>query len=155
MPIVGLLGPRQSGKTTLVEEVFTQKPYVSLEDLDMREYASTDPRGFLSNYPQGAILDEAQRVPALFSYLQTRVDLDKNRAGQFILTGSQHFLLLEKISQSLAGRISLLTLLPLSAKELLTDHYPVGRYESLLFKGAYPRLYQQDLMVSRIHSDLY
>lgn len=144
LPIVGVIGPRQSGKTTLVKEAFANKPYVSLEDLDTRQYASEDTRGFLANFPNGAIFDEAQKVPELFSYLQTLVD-SQNTPGQFILTGSQHFLLLEKISQSLAGRISLLTLLPLSCRELSQANLLAEDYLNLIFKGGYPRLYQFNL----------
>src|SRR3970282_2809222 len=105
-PVVAVTGPRQSGKTTLARAAFPHKPYASLEDLDVREFAHSDPRGFLAQYPDGAVLDEAQRAPGLFSYLQTRVEADR-RAGQFVLTGSQQFGLLGGISQSLAGRAGL------------------------------------------------
>jgi len=101
---VAVIGPRQSGKTTLVRYVFPEKPYVNLENLDTRSFASEDPRGFLNSYSQGAILDEIQRVPHLFSYLQEILD-DSGESGLFILTGSNNFLLQENISQSLAGRI--------------------------------------------------
>jgi uncharacterized protein len=150
-PLVGVIGPRQSGKTTLVRQVFADKPYVSLEDLDVNAYARDDPRGFLANYPQGAILDEVQKAPDLFSYLQTRVD-NHNVSGEFILTGSQHFLLLEKISQSLAGRISLLTLLPFGMQELRKFHSVTG-YQSLLFNGAYPRIYDKNIEPSVWYAD--
>lgn len=101
---VAVVGPRQSGKTTLVRSVFGHKPYVNLENPDTRRYAMDDPRGFLSNYPQGAILDEAQRMPELFSYLQQILD-ETPLHGLFILIGSNNFLLQESISQSLAGRV--------------------------------------------------
>ncbi len=143
-PIVADIGPRQSGKTTLVQNAFPRKPYVSLEDLDIRESASSDPRGFLSRYPQGAILDEIQRVPSLFSYLQTLVDA-KKRSGLFILTGSQHFLLLQNLSQTLAGRTRLLTLLPFSLEELHRTAFWKTPLEKLLMRGMYPRLYGQKL----------
>ncbi|TAE26822.1 MAG: hypothetical protein EAZ91_16790, partial [Cytophagales bacterium] len=111
-PVVTLTGPRQSGKSTLVQSVFPDLPYVLLEDPDVRTLAQTDPRGFLANYPNGAIFDEVQRVPDLFSYLQGIVDRRiANRP--YILTGSQNFLLLDQISQSLAGRTAVLRLLPL------------------------------------------
>ncbi|HAW71868.1 MAG TPA: AAA family ATPase, partial [Firmicutes bacterium] len=116
-PVVALIGPRQSGKTTLVRSLFAQKTYVSLEDPDRREFASQDPRGFLRALPEGAVIDEAQRVPSLFSYMQTVVD-ECNEPGYFILTGSQNFLLQEGLSQSLAGRVALLKLMPLSLSEL-------------------------------------
>ena len=110
-PVVFVVGPRQSGKTTLVRNTFPKLAYVSLEDLDVREFALQDPRGFLSNYLSGVIIDEVQRVPSLFSYIQTLVD-QKNTAANFILTGSQNFLLQENLSQTLAGRTAILNLLP-------------------------------------------
>ena len=99
---VAVTGPRQSGKTTLVKFVFSNKPYVSLENPDMRSFAADDPRGFLASYPGGAVLDEVQRVPALFSYLQQVLD-DRNEAGYFILTGSNNFLLQENIRKAWRG----------------------------------------------------
>ena len=110
--VITLTGPRQSGKTTLVRATFPTLPYVSLEEPDIRQIALTDARGFLANYPNGAILDEIQNTPDLFSYIQKLVD--ENRKIQFILTGSSNFLLMEKISQTLAGRTAILHLLPLS-----------------------------------------
>ncbi|MBI4268610.1 ATP-binding protein [Candidatus Uhrbacteria bacterium] len=138
-PVVSVTGPRQSGKTTLVKKIFSGKAYVSLEDPDMRHYASSDPRGFLAEYSGGVIIDEAQRVPDLFSYIQGVVDAHK-KPGEFILTGSQNFLLLESISQSLAGRASLHTLLPLSIAELSVES--AVDYAPYLYKGFYPRLYE-------------
>lgn len=143
-PVVALTGPRQSGKTTLVESLFSQKDYVSLEDPDMREFATTDPRGFLNQFKNGAVIDEAQHVPELFSYIQTRVDKSKI-LGEFILTGSQNFLLLEKISQTLAGRAAIVHLLPLSAYELFKAHYTFDDPFVLLQKGFYPRIYDRDI----------
>ena len=142
-PVVAVTGPRQSGKTTLARIAFPNKPYASLEDPDVREFAQTDPRGFLARYPDGVILDEAQRVPDLFSYLQTAVDADK-RAGRFVLTGSQQFGLLAGISQSLAGRAGLVHLLPFSLAEL-TDIAPPPDLETLLWRGAYPPLHDQNI----------
>ena len=118
--VVAVVGPRQSGKTTLVRSIFPQKPYVSLEDPDHRRFALEDARGFLSKYPEGAILDEVQRTPELFSYLQGVVDSSR-QSGQFILTGSNNFLLQQSITQSLAGRVGYLQLLPFSLTERYTE----------------------------------
>jgi predicted AAA+ superfamily ATPase len=142
-PIVAITGPRQAGKTTLAKAVFPSKPYASLEDPDVRDYALSDPRGFLAQYPDGAVLDEAQRCPALFSYLQTRVDEDR-RMGLFVLTGSQQFGLLAGISQSLAGHVGLVHLLPLSLGELAE----AGRapdLDTLLWQGLYPSIYDRNI----------
>ena len=138
--VITLTGPRQSGKTTLVRATFPALPYVSLEEPDIRQIALTDPRGFLSNYPNGVILDEIQNTPELFSYIQRIVD--ENRQIQFILTGSSNFLLMEKISQTLAGRTAILHLLPFSLKELEPLTEP---YENLIFKGQYPRIYDRTI----------
>jgi predicted AAA+ superfamily ATPase len=138
--VITLTGPRQSGKTTLVRAAFPTLPYVSLEEPDIRQVALTDPRGFLSNFPTGAVLDEIQNTPELFSYIQRLVD--ENRQIQFILTGSSNFLLMEKISQTLAGRTAVLHLLPFSFNELEPLAEP---YESLIFKGQYPRIYDRDI----------
>lgn len=137
---VAIIGPRQSGKTTLAKYAFPEKPYVSLENPDTRQFAIEDPRGFLHQFPNGAILDEAQRVPHLFSYLQQLLD-EHNESGLFIITGSNNFLLQENISQSLAGRIAYLNLLPFSLNELAeTGNWSLNE---LLFKGAYPPIYDQ------------
>lgn len=143
-PVIALTGPRQSGKTTLARAVFSEKSYVSLEDPDERAYAAGDPRGFLSRFPDGAVLDEVQRCPELFSYLQTRVDLD-GRMGLFVLTGSQQFGLLSGITQSLAGRVALVHLLPFAARELREAGVSPGTVEELLFRGLYPPLYDREL----------
>ncbi len=143
-PVVSVMGPRQSGKTTLVKAVFPGKDYVSLEDPDTREFALSDPRGFLASYPAGAIFDEIQRAPDLFSYIQTLVD-EKEEPGYFILTGSNNYLLQEKISQTLAGRVAILKLLPLSIGELSGAGYGVQNYEEYLYKGLYPRIYDKDI----------
>lgn len=142
-PIVSVVGPRQSGKTTLVRETFSKKPYVSLEDLDQRRFAQEDPRGFLRTFKNGGILDEVQNCPDLFSYIQTDVD-QEDTVGKFILTGSQNFLLMEKISQTLSGRTGMLELLPLSYKELSERVEKTGIFE-LIFKGGYPRLYTRNI----------
>ena len=140
-PVIALTGPRQSGKTTLVKEIFGKKyKYVNLEDIDNREYALSDPRRFLEEYRGGVIIDEAQNAPDLFSYIQVIVD-ENNRPGEFILTGSQNFLLYEKISQSLAGRVAIFSLLPLSLHELKKTKYILPSLEHMLFRGFYPRIY--------------
>ncbi len=144
LPVVSLTGPRQSGKKTLVKELFPEYRYVSLEDLDLRSYAAEDPRGFLEEYNRFVIFDEIQNTPGLFSYIQGVVDRDKI-PGQFILTGSQNFLLLEKITQSLAGRTAILHLLPLELGELKGANIPLTSFEEILFKGFYPRLYETPL----------
>ncbi|MDW7730419.1 MAG: ATP-binding protein [Bacillota bacterium] len=143
-PVVSVIGPRQSGKTTLVRATFPEKRYVSLEDPDTREFAQTDPRGFLSTYTASVIFDEVQRVPHLFSYIQTIVD-QKQKSGQYILTGSSNYLLQENLSQTLAGRVAILKLLPLSIEELIDAGYPVNNYEEYIFKGLYPRIYDHQL----------
>jgi predicted AAA+ superfamily ATPase len=143
-PILALIGPRQSGKSTLARMVFPNYKYVSLEDLDQREFATNDPRNFLETYNSGVIIDEAQLVPSLFSYLQTYVD-QHNEPGQFILTGSQNFLLSEKINQSLAGRVAFLTLLPLSLQELVDDNHQFDNYEQAIYQGFYPRIYDKQI----------
>lgn len=138
-PVVAVTGPRQSGKTTLVREVFAGKPYITLEDPDVRATALADPRGFLGLYPDGAILDEVQRAPDLFSYLQGMVD-ERQVMGQWVLTGSQQLGLMSGVSQTLAGRVGLLQLLPFSVGELLAgDALPASRsLEDMLWRGLYP-----------------
>ncbi|MFO7790458.1 MAG: ATP-binding protein [Bacteroidales bacterium] len=141
-PVVTLTGPRQSGKTTLLRSIFQDLPYVNLENPDVRQLALDDPRGFLNNYPNGAVLDEAQKVPDLFSYIQVMVD--DNKDLRFILSGSHNFLLLENISQSLAGRAAVLKLLPFSINELYTNTIP-DDYESIIFNGLFPGIYDKNL----------
>jgi len=141
---IALTGPRQSGKTTLAKKLFQDKPYVSLENPDYRQFAIQDPRGFLSSYPQGAILDEVQRTPDLFSYLQEIVD-NSTEKGQFILTGSNNFLLQQSISQTLAGRIAHLYLLPFSVDELAGAHLLPSSDDELMLKGFYPPVYDQHI----------
>lgn len=143
-PVLAVLGPRQSGKTTLCRKVFSKKPYASLEDPDIRQLALSDPRGFLSQYPDGAVLDEIQRVPELASYLQGIVDARK-KPGQFVLTGSENFSLTQGISQSLAGRVALVTLLPLSFEEAKRSKRAGGDLFSTLFTGGYPALYDREV----------
>ncbi|MBI2411435.1 MAG: ATP-binding protein [Candidatus Kerfeldbacteria bacterium] len=151
MPAIAVIGPRQAGKTTLVRKVFRDKPYVSLEDLDTREFAQTDPRRFLDQYQEGAIFDEIQRVPDLLSYLQTMID-NQPVNGRFILTGSHNYLLQQHVSQTLAGRVAMLTLLPLSLEELEQASSKTKSIESYLFTGCYPRIYDQHLNPSEWYS---
>jgi len=141
-PIVSLMGPRQSGKTTLVKSLFPRADYVSFEDPDIRRNATTDLRGFLSSYKKMLIIDEVQRIPEVFSYIQAIVD-ERGKNGQFIFTGSQNYLLHEKISQSLAGRVAILRLLPLSLSELLQGDKKIISLDTILQKGFYPALWKQ------------
>ena len=141
-PIVAITGPRQAGKTTLARAVFPGHPYVSLEDPEEREFATADPRGFLARFAGGAVLDEAQRCPALFSYLQTLAD-QRRRMGDFILTGSQQFGLMSGITQSLAGRAGLVQLLPFSLPELAGAGRIPESLDDALFHGGYPPLYDR------------
>lgn len=143
-PIVTLTGPRQSGKSTLLRYAFPEYRYISLEDLDMREFATNDPHGFLNSFPRQVILDEAQRVPSLFSYLQTHVD-KINEPGMFLLAGSHNFLLMEKVNQSLAGRTAILKLLPFSREEMIDASILPASINAQIYQGAYPRLFDQGL----------
>lgn len=142
-PAVALTGPRQAGKTTLARAEFPDKPYVSLEDPDQREFALSDPRAFLGQYPDGAILDEIQRTPALFSWLQTRLDADR-RMGQFVLTGSQQFDLNQGITQSLAGRVGYLQLLPFTHGEI-KGTWGIDALETMLLRGFYPPIHDREI----------
>lgn len=146
-PIVAVTGCRQCGKSTLLKHSLPHWNYVSLEDLDTRELAQSDPRYFLSRYPEKTIFDEIQRVPRLFSYIQGHVD-NLGSTGIYILSGSQNFLLMESVSQSLAGRTAILTLAPFSISELksgalLQDKLLSCTIDRLLFTGFYPRIYNQ------------
>ena len=143
-PLVALTGPRQSGKTTLARATFSDKPYVSLENPDEREFAEQDPRRFLARFSDGAILDEVQRCPALFSWLQGLID-ERGRMGDFILTGSAQFELLAGVAQSLAGRVGRVELLPLSAREMRQGGVLPAKLDTILFKGGYPALYDRPL----------
>ena len=147
---VAVIGPRQSGKTTLTRYLFSRKPYVNLENPDDRRFALEDPRGFLSKYRDGAVIDEAQRAPEIFSYLQQVLDEDKTK-GRFILTGSNNFLLQEGISQSLAGRIGYLNLLPFTITEL--PEMETKNLYSAILKGFYPPVYDQKPDISSWYSN--
>jgi uncharacterized protein len=144
-PAIGLLGPRQCGKTTLAKTLFRFKPYVSFENPDTLLEATEDPRGFLAKYPEGAVFDEIQRVPHLFSYLQGIIDEQTSRTGLFMLIGSQNFLLLENITQSLAGRIAFINLLPFSYQELTKIPWRENTLEFFILQGGYPRLYDKSI----------
>ena len=148
-PVVTVTGPRQSGKTTLCRTVLPDRPYVSLEGMDVRSYAREDPRGFLREYSDGAVIDEVQRSPDLTSYLQEVVDEDPT-PGRFILTGSQHFGLSEAVSQSLAGRVGMLYLLPPGLDELARFGGPSPSLLDALWTGAYPRIHDR-----RIPADVW
>jgi predicted AAA+ superfamily ATPase len=157
-PVLLIIGPRQSGKTTLVRETFKNYNYVLLEYLDEREYAQSDPRGFLKKYSNeyGLIIDEVQHAPGLLSYIQGIVD-EQNKPGYFVLTGSQDFSVNQAITQSLAGRVGIITLLPLSVHELKDNHLLAPTIEQAVFTGGYPRVYNQviaptDFYPSYIHT---
>lgn len=140
-PVVYVNGPRQSGKTTLVKVVFPKKPYVLLEDLDIKDTAANDPRSFLARFPEGAILDEIQECPQLLSYLLGIVD-QKKKNGMFVLTGSQNILMLDKVKQSLAGRMAILDLLPLSLYELKSKVQGFNAGE-IIYRGGYPKIWNE------------
>jgi len=144
-PIVGITGPRQAGKTTLARKHFADKAYVSLENPDNLDFAQTDPRGFLSQFPHGAVLDEVQRCPSLFSWLQGLVD-EAQIMGQFILTGSQQFDFRAGISQTLAGRIGFIQLLPFSLGELKRHDNTLPALDALLHKGFYPPVHDRAVL---------
>ena len=159
-PVVTLTGPRQSGKTTLARKAFPRHRYVSLEDPDDGRFAREDPRGFLHQFAGSVILDEVQRSPEMFSYIQTMVD-EKEKPGRFILSGSQNFLLLQKVSQTLAGRCAILHLLPFSMSELgnrkpfpilelgrrvpRAGKGPTSDLMDVMFRGFYPRIHDKGL----------
>ena len=155
-PVVTLTGPRQSGKTTLAKSLFFDKPYVTLEDPDTRLYAADDPRGFLAQYAEGAILDEIQRAPELASYLQGIVDADP-RPGRFILTGSHQFELMTQVSQSLAGRTAVLRLLPFTLGEVrrLSGDVTSPDLAQTLLTGFYPRIHDKGLNPSQALADYF
>lgn len=144
-PVVALTGPRQSGKTTLARAVFSSKPYVSLENPDEREFALNDPKRFLARFPEGAILDEVQRCPSLLSWLQGLVD-ERRTMGDFILTGSSQLDLIAGVTQSLAGRVARLELLPLSRPELDGAGLAPERLGQALLQGGYPALYDRPVL---------
>lgn len=143
-PVICVTGPRQSGKTTIARETFPDKPYLSLEDPDIAMLARTDPRGLLESYPNGLVLDEAQYVSEIFVYLKTVVDKNPT-PGTFIITGSQQFNLLEKVTESLAGRVAFLTLLPFTIEELSNAKQNLSDPFEVMIKGLYPPVYDRDV----------
>lgn len=143
-PIVTVTGPRQSGKSTLLKTSFPDYKYVSLEDPDMRLFATDDPRGFLATYPDKTVIDEVQRVPSLFSYIQTHTDKE-SKEGMYMLAGSHNFLLMENVNQSLAGRTAVLKLLPFSHREMSLGNILPKVVDEEIFKGAYPRIYDKGI----------
>ena len=143
-PSITLTGPRQSGKTTLCTSLFLQHPYATLEAPDVRAFATEDPRGFLGQFPEGAVIDEVQRVPDLLAYLQVFIDADP-RPGRWILTGSQNLSLLESVSQSLAGRTAVHHLLPLSRGEIVRFSRHPRSLEAALLTGSFPRIFDRGL----------
>lgn len=151
-PVVTITGPRQSGKTTLVKKLFKHKPYFNLEDPVQRSFAREDPVGFLNQAPEGAVIDEIQRVPELTSNIQVIVD-QKQIDGMFILTGSYQYGLCESVNQSLAGRTAMLTLLPFDFAE--TEAYDSQSMEDYILRGFYPRVYDKKIPPHRAYSDYY
>lgn len=143
-PVVAITGPRQAGKTTLAKAVFKSKPYVSLENPDEREFAQNDPKRFLARFPNGAVLDEVQRCPSLLSWLQGVVD-ERGGMGDFVLTGSAQFDLIEGITQTLAGRVGRVELLPLSSRELKAANQLPNSLSQMLIQGGYPALYDRKI----------
>ncbi|TAE21589.1 MAG: ATP-binding protein [Cytophagales bacterium] len=141
-PILSINGPRQSGKTTLCRLLRPDYVYLNMELPQNRQFAEQDPNGFLETYKGGVILDEVQTVPSLFSYLQYYTDL-RNQPGEYILSGSQDFLLLEQITQSLAGRVALFTLLPFALNEINSTEFAPTAWADYLWRGSYPRLYDR------------
>ena len=152
-PVVTIIGPRQAGKSTLARSCFPDLPYLNLEDPEIRMFATEDPRAFLAQHGNGVILDEIQNTPELLSYIQVIAD-EKKQNGLFILTGSHQLALHDAISQSLAGRTAVLTLLPLSMSELQNSGFDFTADKQIL-QGGYPRIYEQNLEPARAYADYY
>jgi predicted AAA+ superfamily ATPase len=150
-PIVAITGPRQSGKTTLLKEAFPGYEYISLENPDILEYANRDTKGFLEVFNNHVIFDEAQRCPKLFSYLQTKVD-SRKEMGQFVLSGSQNFHLMQSITQSLSGRVALFKLLPFDFQELKNGNLFPKTYQEAIYKGFYPAIYDRNIKPQNYHN---
>jgi predicted AAA+ superfamily ATPase len=152
-PIIALTGPRQSGKTTLLKSLFKGYRYVSLENPDHRNFAESDPNGFLREYDHHVIFDEVQRVPELFSYIQGKVDEKSPETGIYVLSGSQNFHLMERITQSLAGRVAIFKLFPLDIQELQDATLLDGDYLIQMIKGFYPAIYDKDIPAKTFYSN--
>lgn len=152
MPVVAVTGPRQSGKSTLVKETFPDYAYANLEDMEYRRFALDDPKGFLGHLGEAAIIDEIQYAPDLLSYIQVITDRE-NRPGRYIISGSQNLLLMERVPQSLAGRVAIFNLLPFSVEELENTGYLEQDYEQHIVKGFYPRIYDKGLNPNEWLSD--
>jgi predicted AAA+ superfamily ATPase len=157
-PVVTVLGPRQSGKTTLCRMAFPDKPYVNLEQPDVREFAQQDPKAFLAQFPDGVVLDEIQNVPSLLSWIQVLTDADP-RKGRFVLTGSHQLQVNAQVTQSLAGRTAVMELLPLSLSELAEasglateEHIDAN---VLMLQGGYPRIHAQGVPPEVMLSDYF
>ncbi|MEM6321687.1 MAG: ATP-binding protein [Bacteroidota bacterium] len=144
VPVITITGPRQSGKSTLTKQAFPAHRYVNLENIEYRNLAVDDPKGFLDSFPHPVIIDEVQYAPDLISYIQIIVD-EGAAPGSFILTGSQNLLLMQQVAQSLAGRVAIFNLLPFSLEELADTNYTYSNYEEYLIRGFYPRIYDKDL----------
>jgi len=151
-PVISITGPRQSGKTTLVKSIFPKKKYTNLENFEDKDFALSDPRGFLTQSSNGIIIDEIQHIPELFSYIQVISD-EQDIPGYFVITSSQNFSLLEKISQSLAGRVSVFTLLPFSMQEITKTDFQMQSLEEHMYKGFYPRLHDRNMEPSRYYNN--
>ncbi len=143
-PIAAINGPRQSGKTTFTKMLLPNYKYINLEDVSLREFAINDPKNFLETYQNGVIIDEIQYAPQLFSYLQVYTD-ERERNGEYVITGSQNFLMMESLSQSLAGRVALFNLLPFSLEELKNTEYDTSNWEKYLLAGSYPRKWKNQI----------
>ncbi len=151
-PILALTGPRQSGKTTFLRSEFPEYSYVNLENLDNRNFALQDPNGFLKQFNDFVIFDEVQRVPELFSYLQSKVD-EERIMGKYILSGSQNFHLMRNITQSLAGRVALFKLLPFDFSEMEQAGWLHEDYAVNLQRGFYPAIYDRDIPTKSFYSN--
>ncbi|MCA0230424.1 MAG: ATP-binding protein [Bacteroidetes bacterium] len=144
MPVIAVTGPRQSGKSTLIQQLFPNHTYQNLEDIELRKFALSDPKGFLHHIGTKAIIDEVQYAPDLLSYIQVITDREKI-ASQYVISGSQNLLLMDSIAQSLAGRVAIFNLLPFSLAEIQQTHFALPTYEDYILKGFYPRIYDLDL----------
>lgn len=147
-PVVAITGPRQSGKTTLAKMTFPEKKYITFDDPQSRSIAKGNPHDFLLAFPEGAIFDEAQKVPEIFDAIKIIVDENTSEVGKYILTGSSQFRLKENISDSLAGRIGLVNLLPLSINELKNENILPKNIYDLILKGTYPTIYDNNRNVN-------